>query len=134
MNQPIVVFDGICNLCNGTVDFLLRNDISNQLLFTPFQKESGSGEGARLLAQFGVFEAPVSVFVVHNNMLYSESEAILFLCSYLRAPWKWARVFRLVPKPLRDLVYRVIAKNRYKLFGTKDFCRVPTQAERSRFL
>ena len=134
MNQPVVVFDGVCNLCNGTVDFLLRNDITNQLLFTPFQMEGGSGVGSRLLAQFGVYDAPVSVYVIYQNRLYSESDAILFLCSYLRRPWRWFRITRIVPKPLRNLIYRFIARNRYKWFGIKDFCRLPIPEEQSRFL
>lgn len=127
---PTVIFDGVCNLCNATVDFLLRHDRTGTLRFGSFQ----SREGADLLAQYGVFTAPETVYFIENNTLYIESDAIFRLTRYLSWGWRLLNVTRIVPKPLRNAIYRWISRNRYRWFGKRSSCRLPTPAESSRFL
>jgi predicted DCC family thiol-disulfide oxidoreductase YuxK len=130
MNHPTVIFDGVCNLCNSTVDFLIRHDRTGELLFGSFQEEAGR----RLLLQHGVVEPPETVYFIEDGKLYSESDAILRLCRYMNAPWRWLRLSAFIPTSWRNAAYRFIARNRYRWFGKKDSCRIPTAEERSRFL
>lgn len=129
-HHPVVIFDGICTLCNASVDFLMRNDTTSTLRFASLQ-----GETARtLLASHGRHGEPESIIVVANGVLMTESTAVLFLLPYLRFPYPLLGVVRIVPRVLRDPVYRLIARNRYRWFGKRESCRLPTPAERSRFL
>ena len=127
---PIVVFDGVCTLCNSTVDFLIRNDRTGTLLFGSFQDE----HIADLLKKHGVTSAPDSVYLIEGGVLYQESEAALRLVRYLGGAWRVFRVFAVVPAVLRNAIYRWVARNRYRWFGKRDVCRIPTQEERHRFL
>ncbi|MBI2794313.1 MAG: DUF393 domain-containing protein [Ignavibacteria bacterium] len=135
MNNPIVIFDGVCNLCNATVDFLITHDRTSTLRFTSFQ-----GKGAELLVDFGIIEMPVTIYVIDNNTLYSESTAILYLTQFLPFPYRmlwylWSLGF-LSPLPpfLRNALYRLVARNRYRWFGERVSCRTPTTEEQHRFL
>lgn len=127
----IVVFDGVCTLCNTAVDFLLRNDATGTLRFVSFQDV----KGAELLREYGVTTAPETIYVVTaQKQLLEESNAVLYVARFLQFPWRLLRVFVIIPKPLRNLAYRWIARNRYRWFGKKSSCRIPTAEERSRFL
>ena len=130
--QTIVVFDGVCNLCNSAVNFLIDHDRTGTLLFTSFQ----SPTGLRLLAEHGITTAPETIYVIHANMLYCESAAVLVLAKFLQ-PW-WLRFCAyagyILPRFIRDALYRVVARNRYRWFGKRDTCRLPTAEEYSRFL
>lgn len=131
-NSTIVIFDGVCNLCNGAVDFILTHDRTGAILFTSFQGE----QGKQLLSGQGITEAPDTIYVVHNAQVFKESDAVLFLAGYMRQ--RWVRVLgilcRVLPRTLRNVIYRWIARNRYRWFGKKDHCRLPTAAEANRFL
>jgi predicted DCC family thiol-disulfide oxidoreductase YuxK len=117
-------------LCNASVDFLMRNDRTGRLRFASFQ----SDEGAALLRAHGVTTAPETIYVVDNGRLYSESDAALYLTSFLRAPYRILSIGKVVPRFIRNALYRIVARNRYRWFGKKDSCRIPTPEERSRFL
>lgn len=131
MNQPpTVIFDGVCNLCNATVDLLIRNDRTRTLRFGSFQ----SVEGATLLTQYGVFTAPETVYFIEDKVLYVESDAIFRLTHYLPWTWRILTVGRLIPRPLRDRLYRWVSRNRYRWFGKRSSCRLPSPDESSRFL
>lgn len=130
MNPPVVIFDGVCNLCNATVDFLIRNDQTGTILFGSFQEDAGR----TLLSQYGVFTAPETVYFIENGILYTESTAILRLTRYLPWTWRWLLLGRFIPRPLRDRFYRWVSRNRYRWFGKRSSCRLPTVDEASRFL
>lgn len=129
-NHVIVVFDGICTLCNTSIDFLLRQDRSGRLRYAAFQ----SDVGRNLLARHGMFTAPETIYVIDHGVLYSESSAVLRLTRYLAWPWRALGILRIVPRSLRDTIYRYTARNRYRWFGTRDTCRIPTAEDRERFL
>lgn len=131
--QPIVLFDGICNLCNGTVQFVIRRDRARRFRFAPLQSEAA----ARACAQAGVpipGSDPGSMLLILGDRVVDRSTAALQIARRLPFPWPLCAVFLLVPKVLRDLVYRVIARNRYRWFGKNESCMVPTPELRERFL
>ncbi|MBI5813633.1 MAG: thiol-disulfide oxidoreductase DCC family protein [Meiothermus silvanus] len=131
--KTIVLFDGVCNLCNGVVQFILRHDPQERFLFASQQSEAGQ----RLLAEHGIKAAQAlaeSVVVLEDNRVYLESDAALYILHRLGGVWGWAYIFRWIPRPWRDWVYRWVARHRYRIFGRRESCMVPTPALRSRFL
>lgn len=134
---PIVFFDGYCNLCNGTVDFLIRHDRHRRLRFSSLQSPPGMRElgaaGSEGTRDEGA-GIPASVVLSYQGERYRESGAVLRSVSLLGGPWRLARVLLLIPAPLRDGVYRFVAARRYRWFGRRDACRVPSPEERDRFL
>lgn len=131
MEQPVIVFDGVCNLCNASVDFIIKRDPRGVFQFAPNQSEAGE----EIIEQAGldVFEADTLV-LWENGSTYVRSTAVLRTARRLGFPWKLAFAFIVIPRPIRDFVYRLLAKNRYRIFGMRDTCRVPTPEERTRFL
>lgn len=132
-DAPVVLFDGVCNLCNASVNFLLDRDRHQRLTFASLQSDAAKA----LLAARDVSAPegdPESVLLVEGGRVWSHSDAILRLSRHLPIPWRWGAVFLIVPRPLRDSVYRWIARNRYRWFGRSEVCRVPTPALRARFL
>lgn len=128
---PIVLFDGVCNFCNGIVNFLIRQDKKKVFRFAALQ----SPVGRQLLQQYHLPEEKMDTFVlIDNGKAYLRSSAALQLYKQLSWYWKWTQVFWLVPRFIRDAVYDLIARNRYLLFGKKEECMLPTPDIRSRFL
>lgn len=128
--NPIILFDGVCNLCNGTVDFLLKRDRKKQFRFASIQSEA-----AQLL--FRKFQIPAetdSVILIKSNKVYFESDSAIEIAGMLSFPWKMVAVFRIIPKKMRDNIYRRIAKNRYRWFGKRDICRIPAPMEKDSFI
>lgn len=131
MANPIVLFDGVCNLCNGSVQFLIKRDRQARLRFASLQSDTGQ----KLQADLGMDpQALDSVVLVEGDRWYKESDAALRIARNLPGPWKLLAAFRIVPRPLRDAVYRLIARNRYRWFGKAETCWLPTPELRSRFL
>jgi predicted DCC family thiol-disulfide oxidoreductase YuxK len=129
--RPVIIFDGVCNLCNASVDFVIRRDRRGQFLFASNQSEAGRA----LLSRFGVAPGDVqSVYLVEGDRIASRSTAALRTARRLGLPWSLAAAFLAIPRPLRDVVYDFIARNRYRWFGKKETCRLPTPEERARFL
>lgn len=128
----IVLFDGLCNLCDGAVRFMIDRDRDARLRFASLQ----SDVARELLGRFGrTAEAvPASIIVIDGDRIFERSAATLHIARVLGAPWSFASVFAIVPEAIRDIVYRSIARNRYAIFGTRDACRIPTPAEAERFL
>ncbi len=127
---PLILFDGVCNLCNNTVDFLLKRDRTKQFRFASLQSETGK----ELKNKFHIPQETDSIVFVHMGQFYIESEAALEIASLLPYPWKVASIFKIVPRTLRDKIYRWIARNRYRWFGKRDTCRMPTPEEIESFL
>lgn len=130
--HALVFFDGVCNLCNGFVNFLIDHDPEGQFKFAALQSEAARP----YLQAFDVDpEALDSVIVIEKGRLYRESTAALRILRRLGPPWAVLYyAFIGIPRPLRDLVYRYIALNRYDWFGKRDQCRIPTPDLKARFL
>ncbi|MCB0790439.1 MAG: DUF393 domain-containing protein [Flavobacteriales bacterium] len=128
----VVLFDGVCNLCNGWVNWAIDRDPRARILFLPQQTPAG----AALLADAGLGDVPLSTIVaIHGGRALVRSAAILAVARALDGPWpRLATACRAVPAPLRDLVYRSIASIRYGVFGRSASCRVPTPALACHFL
>lgn len=130
-SPPIVLFDGVCNLCSGSVQFLLKRDPEGRFRFAPLQSDAGR----RLMAEHGLpVDSLSSVVLIEGGRVWQESAAALRIARHLRGPWKLLRIFAIVPRPLRDLVYRWIARNRYRWFGRTETCWLPTPELEERFL
>lgn len=129
--HPIVLFDGVCNLCSGSVQFILRRDPAGAFRFASLQSDLGQ----RLLTERGLDpKALDSVVVVDGDRFYRESDAALRIARDLKGAWKALTVFRVIPRPIRDWAYRLIARNRYSWFGKAETCWLPTPELRGRFL
>ena len=128
---PIVLFDGVCNLCNGSVQFLLKRDPEGRFRFASLQSDAGRS----LMTEHGLDpDALSSVVVVEDGRVWQESSAALRIARHLPGAWKLLRVFAAVPRPLRDALYRWIARNRYHWFGKTETCWLPTPELKARFL
>ncbi len=128
----VVLFDGVCNLCNGAVNFIIDRDPGSHFRFAALQSE----QAAALLAPLGrVPEVePQSFILVEDGKVYERSTAALRIARRMRGGWKLLYAFMVVPRPLRDAVYRLVARNRYRMFGKAESCRMPTPELRARFL
>lgn len=129
---PIVLFDGGCGLCSRTVRFLLRHDARGRMRFAPL--DSAAAVAVLRARRCDRADLPDSVVVVDAAGVHVRSAAVLRLAPELRAPWSWLGAMAIVPRPLRDLAYRLIARNRVRWFGSADVCSMLTPAERPRFL
>lgn len=118
--KPVILFDGFCNLCNGTVDFLLKHDKQKQFNFVPLQ----SDEGKIYIQKYQIPSDTDSVLLIKSNQVYFESDAAVEIAGMLGFPWKLARFIKFIPKKMRDKIYRWVAKNRYRWFGKRESCRV----------
>lgn len=128
---PIVFFDGVCNVCAASVHFVLDHERDATLRFASLQGETAK----RMLPPLGIDPSDLdSVVIVEGGRAYGHSTAALRTTRYLRLPWRWMPVFLLVPRFIRDAVYGFIARNRYRWFGKKDACLMPTPALKARFL
>lgn len=129
--KSIILFDGVCNLCNGFVNFLIARDKKNQFLFGSLQ----SAPAAEILSRFNASSAEMStVILFEDNQLYTKSTAVLKIFRKMGGLWPTMYVFIILPKVIRDPFYQLIAKNRYRLFGRKEACMIPTPALKAKFI
>lgn len=127
----VILFDGVCNLCNGLVQFVIDRDPYARFVFAPLQGD----EARRLLAARRHAGGDLgTVLLVEDGRVYDRSTACLRIARHLSGAWPLAYAFILVPRPLRDLVYGWVARNRYAWFGREESCRIPTPELRARFL
>lgn len=129
MQESIVFFDGVCNLCNHFVDWLLRHDSRSVYKFASLQ-----GKTAEKYLPKDKLKSLDSVVFFDNGELHLKSTAVLKIAAKMPAPWCYLRVFLGAPPALRDFFYDFIAKYRYFLFGKRENCRVPSPEEKLRFL
>ena len=128
---PVILFDGVCNLCNGWVDFVIRRDRKARFRFAALE----SPAAVTLLKDYkGDAIEELSILLLDGPSVHDRSTAVLYILKGLCFPWSLMMIFWVVPKPARDLFYRWVARNRYKWFGKRDTCRLPSPQERSRFL
>ncbi len=129
--SAIILFDGVCNFCNGSVNFIIEHDKENYFRFAPLQSEIGQ----ELLDKYNINKAETdSVILIEDEKVFTYSTAALKVAQKLDGAWSWLYAFIIVPKPIRDFLYKLFAKNRYRLFGKQDACMMPTPEIRARFL
>ncbi len=129
--QPVILFDGVCNFCNNAVNFVIKRNAKVNILFTPMQ----SAAGQKLLEQYNLPADDMQSFIfIENNKVYKRSTAALKVCRHLRSLWPLCYGLIIVPRFIRDGIYNWIAKNRYKWFGMRKSCMIPTPEVKSRFL
>ena len=130
MDSAIILFDGVCNLCSSSVQFILKRDKKKLFRFASLQSKAGQD----YLKKFNLPGDTFNSFVlVEGDKIYTRSTAALKVAKNLKG-WSWLYAFRLVPKFIRDGIYNLIAKNRYLWFGNNDVCWIPTTELISRFL
>jgi len=130
----IILFDGVCNLCSGSVRFLVKRDRASRFRFASLQSDAAR----RICREHGLPEPvvpePESIVVIADGRALERSDAALAIAARLPFPWPVLCVFRLLPRVLRDCAYRAVARNRYRWFGKTDACMVPTPEVRARFI
>jgi predicted DCC family thiol-disulfide oxidoreductase YuxK len=129
----VLLFDGVCNLCSGTVQFVIAHDKADYFKFASQQSEAGE----TLMREHGITIPegdPLSLILVEDGKVYERSTGALRIARHLSFPFNLGWVFIVTPRFIRDFVYNVIAKHRYAWFGKKDVCMVPTPELRARFL
>jgi predicted DCC family thiol-disulfide oxidoreductase YuxK len=130
-DNPVVLFDGVCNLCNSSVLFIIRRDAHAKIKFASLQSEYGVGQMKRFNLPP---EALNTVLLIRNNQLFQKSNAALEIARLLDGIWPLMYAFKIVPLFIRDFVYDWIAHNRYRWFGKKEECMIPSPAMKARFV
>lgn len=125
-----MLFDGECNFCDASVQFILKRDPQANFKFTSLQGEKGK----ELLEMYNVSKEIESIVLIEGEQYFVQSTAALKIAKKLKGVWKLFYIAIIVPKPFRDFIYQYIAKNRYKWFGKKQQCTIPTPEQRERFL
>lgn len=126
----IILFDGVCNFCSGSVKFIIKRDPAAYFKFASLQSDIGE----QLTEEYNVNKEVDSIVLIENHRYYTESTAALRIAKRLKGGWRLFYVLKIIPKFLRDKPYKFVAKNRYKWFGKKDACMIPTPDIRKRFL
>ena len=130
-NRHIVIFDGVCNFCNGTVNFIIKRDPKGVFVFTPMHSQNGQS----LIRQYNVSEVGAdTIFLIKNGKCYLRSDAALEIAKELSGLWFLISSLKVIPKKLRDYFYILFAGIRYRIFGKRDTCMIPTPDLRNRFI
>ena len=129
--NPVILFDGICNLCNRSVKFILTNESKPQFLFASIQSDAAKN----ILLHYNIKNIdPSSILLLANDKVYHKSEAVLEICKSLKRPWNLFTIFKFLPVSFLDKIYQVVARNRYRWFGKKDSCTMEIAEYKNRFL
>ena len=130
-HRDIVIFDGVCNLCHGAVNFIINRDPHHRFVFTPMQSETAQS----LIAHYGVEdEYSDTFFLIKNDRCYMKTDAALEITKALSGLWPLLAIFTFLPRGIRDFFYQWLGRNRYALFGRRDSCILPTTSVLSRFI
>ena len=130
--KKIILFDGVCNLCNNTVQFVIKNDKEDIFRFTPLQSDTGK----KLLTERNIDTEDIdSIILIEPNVAYyTKSTAALEIGKYLKGLSTISSILLWLPESLRDIVYDFVAKNRYKWYGKKESCMIPTEELKNKFI
>jgi len=128
--KPILFFDGICNLCNASVRFVIKRDKEKQFLFASLQSDVAKNILLHKNSKINMD----TIILLDKNKIYTKSDAALLVLKKIGFPYNILYVFNIFPKFIRDFVYDLIAKNRYKWFGKKDYCMIPDKETAKRFI
>lgn len=129
---PVLFFDGVCNLCNNYVQFIIKRDKKQQFKFSSLQ--SGTGSSLQQYIQNDIGVVPDSVILVHHNRYYTKADAVLKTASLFGGIYNLLLVGYILPRFIRNAIYDFVAKRRYNWFGKRDECMMPTPDLKSRFL
>ncbi|PKR78429.1 thiol-disulfide oxidoreductase DCC family protein [Halalkalibacillus sediminis] len=127
-NKSVVFFDGVCNLCNGAVQFIIKRDKNDHFRFAALQHEFGQ----KITQQHNINED--SIILVKNGKVHTKSSAVLRIAGNLDGLWKLAKIFLIIPRPIRNLIYDIVAKYRYRWFGQRNECMLPSPEYKKKFL
>lgn len=128
--NPVILFDGDCNFCDASVQFIINRDPKGIFHFASLQSEAGQ----ELLQKHNVPADIDSMILIENEKVFYKSSAALRICRHLQGAWKLLYALIVIPSPIRNVVYDVVARNRYKWFGQKESCMLPPPSIRKRFL
>lgn len=129
--KSVILFDGVCNLCNASIDFILKRDKKNQFLVGALQEEAGQ----KLLSKFEVNpEYLDSLVLIEDEKIYFRSTAAIRIAKHLSGLWPIFYGFIILPPSIRDGIYNLVGRNRYSWFGKKNTCRLPSPEEKAKFL
>lgn len=128
--MTIILFDGECLLCQRSVQFIIKRDSKKHFQFASLQSDNGQ----QIIKQVNAPDSIDSLIVVQNHKYYTMSSAALLICKYLRGFWKLFYVLTIIPKPIRDIVYKFISGHRFKWFGKTDHCMMLSNEDKDRFL
>jgi len=130
-NRHIIVFDGVCNFCNGAINFIIKRDPQAIFVFTPMQCDFAQA----LIEKHGIDNVGFDTFLlVKNDQSYIWTDAAIEIAREFSGGWFLLTGLKVIPRPIRDFFYRLFARNRYFFFGRTEQCRVPTQEIRQRFI
>ena len=130
-DKSIILFDGVCNLCNSSVNFIIKNDKKQTFLFTSLQSDAAK----EILLQFSSKKIDFkSILLIKNGIIYDKSTAVLLIIKQLSNYYKFLYAFIIIPAFIRDIVYNFIAKHRYNWFGKDESCMIPSASLKNRFL
>jgi len=130
-DKSIILFDGVCNLCNYSVNFIIKHDKNNKFLFASLQSDAAK----EILLQYNLNKNKLNtIILVKDETIYDRSKAVLLIAKELNGLIKYLGIFLFIPQKLRDFVYNVISKNRYKWFGKRTSCLTPSNELKNRFL
>lgn len=131
LNFPVILFDGVCNLCNASVQWVLKRDHKGRFRFAALQSETGQ----QILARFGLDQESFNtVVLLDGDRLFTRSDAAFEIARRLGAPWSWLAALRWMPKRLRDTAYDWVARHRYRWFGRRESCMLPRPEWKERFI
>ena len=128
--SAIILFDGVCNFCDAAVNLIIAHDDESVFRFAPLQSEAGR----ELVAKYGIPADVDSVILIDNGRAFLHSDAALQIAKRLGGGWRLLTIFGILPRFIRDWSYRLFARYRYRIFGKKDACMMPTAEIRARFL
>lgn len=129
-DKPLVLFDGVCNLCNASVQFIIEHDPEGKIMFCSLQSERGQA----ILTHLGMKTDDFDTFIfIEQGKAYTRSSGILKEVSYFAGWWRFLSIFSIIPKRIRDFFYNIVAQNRYRWFGKKESCWIPTPELKARF-
>lgn len=131
MKHQVILFDGVCNFCNFWIDFVIKGDKKDLFRFAALQSETGE----KYLKQFGLSNTDFDTFIlIDQEEYFTKSTAALKITKELKSWLKFFYPLIFLPQFLRDFIYDLVAKSRYKIFGKRDVCRIPTEEEKKKFI
>ena len=130
-DHKIILFDGVCNFCNFWVNFIIDRDNNDAFRFAALQSETGQQILKELKLNINDFD---TFILVDGSNYYSKSTAALLISKNLKGLWKLLFLFIVIPGPIRNFLYDIVARNRYKIFGKRDVCRIPSEKDKLKFI
>lgn len=131
MEKPLILFDGVCNLCDGAVQFIIKNDPKGYFYFASLQSEKGQ----TLLKELGMNTADFDTMIfIEDGKVHTKSTGILKILRRFKSFYRYLYFLIIIPTPIRNFIYTFVARNRYRFFGKKEHCMIPTPELKARFL